>query len=126
MHTPTPYDSVNADSVLSDELDAHLASMAHDATDPATGLQWHIQPTRPTCGDCVASDACLIVMEQADGPYEPVGFGYQLTECLTLISQDYQRRKPENDDLCPEGYALWNRDSRGHYRRDAEITPASK
>ena len=39
MHTPTPHDSVNADSVLADELDAHLASMAHDATDPTTGLQ---------------------------------------------------------------------------------------
>jgi hypothetical protein len=93
----------------------------HPASD---GSLWRVTPTRPTCGDCVASDATLIVMEQDDGPYEPVGIGWRLTECLDLIAKDYHRRKPENDDLCPESYALWNRDAYGHYRRDATITKA--
>ena len=81
------------------------------------GHQWRIQPLHLVTGrwNLLFTSHSLIVMEQADGPYEPVGIASGQDEALDLISHDYHRRKPENDDLCPEGYALWTRDSSGHY-----------
>jgi hypothetical protein len=101
-------------------LDEALAALAHTATS-RDGHRWHIQPLRLLT---LFTTHTLIVMEQSDGPYEPVGIASSQDEALDLISHDYHRRKPENDDLCPEGYALWNRDPNGHYRRAAEITKA--
>jgi len=86
------------------------------------GVEWHIQPTRIL--SALFTTHALIVMEQSDGPYEPVGSASSQDEALDMISYDYHRRKPENDDLCPESYALWNRDPSGHYRHDATITKA--
>lgn len=112
-------------------LDAALASCAHTATS-RDGHRWHIQPTRHNMASVchhLFTTQSLICVEQYNGPgeidcYEPVGIASGRDEALDLISHDYHRRKPENDDLCPEGYALWNRDPNGHYRRDAEITKA--
>lgn len=85
-------------------------------------IRWHHQPTH--LRRYLFTSHTLIVMEQSDGPYEPVGIASSQDEALDLISHDYHRRKPENDDLCPESYTLWNRDANGHYRRDATITKA--
>ena len=106
-------------------LDAALADHGYIIHAPS-GTQWHIQPTslQRVARHHLFTTHTLIVMEQSDGPYEPVGIASSQDEALDLISHDYHRRKPENDDLCPEGYALWNRDPNGHYRRDAEITKA--
>lgn len=101
-------------------LDAALAD--HGYVRASNGTQWHIQPDR--LGAPLFTSHTLITMEQADGPYEPVGIASGCDEALDMISHDYHRRKPENDDLCPEHYALWNRDPNGHYRRDATITKA--
>jgi len=100
--------------------------LAHTATS-RDGHRWHIQPTRHNMAavcHLLFTTHALIVMEQSDGPYEPVGSASSQDEALDMISYDYHRRKPENDDLCPESYALWNRDPSGHYRHDATITKA--
>lgn len=107
-------------------LDEALADRVYTATS-RDGHRWNIQPTRLV--STLFTTHSLICVEQYNGPseidcYEPVGIASSQDEALDLISHDYHRRKPENDDLCPEGYALWNRDPSGHYRRDAEITKA--
>lgn len=102
-------------------LDAALAERAY-TTASRDGVEWHVQPERIL--STVWTLHTLITMEQADGPYEPVGIASSQDEALDMISHDYHRRRPENDDLCPEHYALWNRDPNGHYRRDATITKA--
>jgi hypothetical protein len=111
------------------EIDAALEAMRFEKTESTTGTRWQIQPTRLTCGDACVGSAALIMAECYNGPgeiaaYEPVGIGYHLDETLLLIAEDYRRRRPENNDFCPEGYAIYNRDAYGRYRRDAEITKA--
>lgn len=107
-------------------LDAALAERAFTATS-RDGVRWHIQPERLDIASLyhlLFTSDTLITMEQADGPYEPVGIASSQDEALDMISHDYHRRSPENDDLCPEHYALWSRGRNGFYRRDATITKA--
>lgn len=103
-------------------LDAALAERAYTLTDDH-GRDWRFQPDRLNLPKRLTSHL-LIIMEQSDGPYEPVGSAVDQDEALELIADDYHRRSPENGDLCPEHYALWNRDPNGHYRRAATITKA--
>lgn len=109
------------------QINAALEAMRFEKTESTTGTRWQIQPTRLTFGDACIGTAALIMAECYNGPveiaaYEPVGIGYHLDETLLLIAEDYRRRCPENNDLCPEVYAIYNRDARGRYRRDATVT----
>jgi hypothetical protein len=99
------------------------SKLAYTLTD-IHGDLWHFHPDRLNLLTPIAHEV-LITMEQADGPYEPVGSAVSEREALELITSDYRRRKPENDDLCPEQYALWSRSPNGTYRRDATLTKAS-
>lgn len=103
-------------------LDAALAERAFTLTD-IHGDLWRFEPDRLNLLTPIAHEV-MILMEQSDGPYEPVGIACNEREALELITNDYHRRSPANDDLCPEHYALWSRDPNGHYRRDATITKA--
>lgn len=130
MNPPnTPASSCAADSVLADEYDDALAAAAYTATDHR-GLLWHIQPLRfPKPNASLFTGHSLICVEQYNGPgeiaaYQPVCIARSQVEAIDMISDDYHRRKPENDDLCPEGYALWTRAADGHYQRTAEISRA--
>jgi hypothetical protein len=128
MNTPAPTHGFG-DSVLADEYDDALAASAYQTTDP-NGDLWTIQPLQPhpACRPLFTGHS-LICVEQYNGPgeiacYQPVCLASSEIEAITLISQDYLHRSAEAGDLCPEGYALWTRDDRGHYRRTAEISKA--
>lgn len=108
-------------------IDEALANLAFKLTD-IHGDLWHFQPDRLHLQTPIDGDT-LITVEQYHGPgevaaYEPVGIACNEREALQMITEDYHRRSPDNDDLCPEAYALWSRGPHGHYRRDATITKA--
>lgn len=114
---------------MADEYDAALSALEFEKTDTHTGTRWRIQPASMKYRQSVADDHTLIVAEQYNGPgeidcYQPVGIGYHLAECLTIIATDFQSRSPDAGDLCPEAYALWVRDDRGKFVNTATITQA--
>ena len=61
----------------------------------------------------------LLIAQNCDA-YEPIA---EVTEgeIEEFIACDRRNRSPENDDLCPEYYALWKRDANGRYVVDRVI-----
>ena len=61
----------------------------------------------------------LLIAQNCDG-YEPIA---EVTEgeIEEFIACDRANRSPENDDMCPESYALWARGPEGRYIVDRVI-----
>jgi hypothetical protein len=62
----------------------------------------------------------MLIAENEDGGYEPVGIASTISEAREIASRDFQNRmlasKSGADPLYPNRYALWVRGVRGMYR----------
>lgn len=63
----------------------------------------------------------LLIAQNCDG-YEPVAIVTD-SEADDFARQNMASRRPENDDFCPEEYALWKRQPDGSFAV-ARIIPA--
>lgn len=62
----------------------------------------------------------LLIAQNCDA-YEPIA-EVTATEALEIAREDMANRRPENDDFCPEEYALWDRGPNGRYQVHSIIT----
>lgn len=62
----------------------------------------------------------LLIAQNCHG-YEPVA-EVTFSEAAQIAREDMANRRPENDDFCPEEYALWVRGLNGRYSV-AQIIP---
>lgn len=96
-------------------LDEALAARTYIADDDHGDL-WRIEPANLSVPG-LFSIHTLIVMEQADAAYEPVGIASNEREAIAMISKHHR-----TCDRIPESYAFWNRRWNGHYQQDGTIT----
>jgi hypothetical protein len=62
----------------------------------------------------------LLIAQNCDG-YEPIAEVTE-SEVREFVESDMKSRSAENDDFCPEEYALWMRGPTGRYGVHSIIT----
>lgn len=62
----------------------------------------------------------LLIAQNSDG-YEPIG-EVTAMEAIEFAHADMKHRSAENDDFCPEEYALWQRGPDGRYQVHSILT----
>lgn len=62
----------------------------------------------------------LLIAQNSDG-YEPIG-EVTAAEAIEFAHADMKGRAAENDDFCPDEYALWQRGPTGRYHVHSILT----